>query len=231
MTDSASSEFVWPAPVVPGRWRELSASESITLAARLGNALGADAGRLVWHTEVLRVRATPLSFYKDWLLVEFAARLDGEERVGLACFLYGPGMRLVMLDLSSGPIHEVNEKHLLPLATPELAAEYLRFFCGFITGDDGRFRIVESASDLPLAASANGAAAPAQTVAPLRLEPIVKPGAQHAWKAQGFVLYGSLLCGVSYEIADGAVEMIADDQLGVLPVREEVLAPPFRFPG
>jgi hypothetical protein len=230
MPDTAAPAFAWPPPVIPGRWRELGASEAISLAARLGNALGPEAGRLVWHTLVLGVRATPLSFYKDWLLVEFAARLESEARIGLACFLYGPGMQLVMLDLSSAPIHDVNHQHLLPLATPELAADYLRFFCGFITGDDGRFRVVESPADVPLSPGANGASAPAKTVTPLKLTPLQKPDAKHAWKAEGFVLYGAVLCGVTWEIVDGQVEMTHDDQIGLLPVQPETLAPPFRFP-
>lgn len=226
------SKFDWPAPTVPGPWRTLGASESITLAARLGNALGEDAGRLVWHTEVLAVRAMPLSFYKDWLLVEFAARLDGEPRVGLASFLYGPGMRLAILDLTSGPIHAVNEKHLLPLATPALAGDYLRFFCNYITGDEGRFRIVESLDDLPLAEKP---AEPLPAFGPMTVEKLDRPSKPdqpevHAWRARTFVLYGSALFSATYEIVGGHVQMVDDEPTGVLAVREEKLAPPFRFP-
>jgi hypothetical protein len=219
--------FDWPAPTIPGPWRTLDASESMTLAARLGNALGEDAGRMVWHTEVLAVRAMPLSFYKDWLLVEFAARLDGEPRLGLASFLYGPGMRLAILDLTSGPIHAVNERHLLPLETPQLAGDYLRFFCSHITGDEGRFRIVESLADVPLAEQPAGTP---PAVGPMTLSRLDKPKAEHAWSAKAFVLYGPMLFQATYEIVDGSVQMVDDDAHGTLAVREEKLAPPFRFP-
>lgn len=232
MTDSKPPPFVWPAPVIPGRWRELGRMEALTLAARIGQALGPDDGMIVWHAELHNLRATPLTFYRDWLLVEVAVRLESQTRYSHACFLYGPGMRLVLLDLSSGPIHAVNEQHLLPLATADVAADYLRFFCNFITGDEGRFRIVEAPAQVPWqsGAEAAGHAAHADSIVPVQVERIEKPGAQHAWRAHATMLYGDTLFRASYEIAgDGSILMVADEPLGTLQVRPEILTPPFRM--
>lgn len=67
------------------------------------------------------------------------------------------GNELYRLNGTSPPIHEVNAKVSLKL-TEALAADYLRFFCFFVRGDEGPFHICADAADPLLPAKATAVA-------------------------------------------------------------------------
>src|SRR5690606_13076795 len=132
-------------------------------------------------------------FYPGWLLVEFEARLpDGT--IGLADFLYGPGRRIVLLDGTSGPIHDANPRALAPLGSPQLAIAYLRLFCGQLFADEGRFLIVESAADLAARLVAGGPPPLiASKIAPMRVRAPREGEPADGWIVDANILYGSTL--------------------------------------
>lgn len=222
----------WPLPpIVPGPWRNVSELDAVALAARLGNALGSRGAGLVWYTEVRRFRALSLEFFPGWLLVEFESRLD-EQEVGFAGFLYGPDMQIVPLDLTSDPIHYVASVTPPDLSSPRKLLGFLRCFCGAIASEDGRFRIVASRSEVPLVD------APLADAAERVLSQIRRPritwrnpdeGGQRSASVVAHMLYAEHLFRATYEVAGSQVTMTAEIDLGPLPLRYELIRPPFRL--
>lgn len=196
----------WPAPpLVSGPWRDLD------------EALGEDLRRLLLGEEsrdrslaeagkLLRFRARPLPFWPDFLwldaLVETA---DGSRAV--AAILYGP-LGPLPITGESALAHEMNARGLLDLGTSEQAADYLRFFCSAVRGDEGPFYLIESPDRF---AELSGAAMPRECLA--HAVPIGIEAEGEGWEAGALVYYGSALFRSRFAIsADGMIEMI-DDRL------------------
>ena len=223
----------WPAPpLIAADWKDLDPAEGVPLAALLGAELAEQGlSGTVSAALVRRFRAAPMSFYPGWLLVEFEARLpDGA--VGLADFLYGPGRRIVLLDGTSGPIHRANRRALAPLASPPLALDYLRLFCGQLFADEGRFLIVESEADLAARlAAGRPPPAVASKVGPMRVRAPRDGEPEQGWIVNANILYGSTLFAGTYHLSDGDVQMIGDEPIGEVDVEAERWASPFRLVG
>ena len=88
---------------------------------------------------------SPLPFYKTWRLVWLTVDppkdqedLVLEDVVGAL----GKGDDPILLDGSSGPVHEVNEKEELQLEEPQIA-DYIRWFCFAVTANNQPFLIWE----------------------------------------------------------------------------------------
>lgn len=222
---------IWPAPpVIPGRWRTVPGSEAVTLASRLGNALGRHGVALVWQTEITRFRALPLTCLPNWLLVEYEARFsDGPS--GVASFLYGPDMQIVPLDLTSAPLYYAAGVAPLDMSSASSVVEFLRCFCGSIASEEGRFRVVSSAQDLNLLPGVLDD----ETVK--RIGQIRRP--RVSWveatdkqprkaRVVASMLYADSLFRTTYELGPGEVSMVEDVDLGPLPVRHELVRAPFR---
>lgn len=229
MQERANPPWIAP-PAIPGPWKELTSGESTAVAARLGAAVAAEKLRGIATIAALhRIRAMPLPFYGAWLLLECAASLP-DDAEGIVSFLYGPGTRIVLLDLTSEPLHRVNA--LAPLGTLDddaLARAYLRFFCAHLVGDDGRFRIVESADEIDWAAGRPPEPLPDAVRAIRPIEELPKGPPDGSRRLRCSVVYGGSLFLTTFALHEGSVEMIEDEPLGVLDVREEVIAPPFRI--
>jgi hypothetical protein len=83
-----------------------------------------------------------LTFYPYWKLVEVLC--DIAEGKGIAAFLWNKSENAIIdLDGTSAPIHELNAAIKLNLE-PKDVENYLRFFCAFVWGDEGSFRLLES---------------------------------------------------------------------------------------
>src|SRR3546814_3729356 len=54
------------------------------------------------------------------------------------------------LDGTSALIHDVNEGGALDVSTADLAADYLRFFCSAVRGDEGPFFLIEDSERFAL---------------------------------------------------------------------------------
>lgn len=95
-------------------------------------------------TTYLTGRASPLSFYKSYSLLELSFERDGEtERVFV---LDGPH-GISWLDGSSGPIHDANDGESLELSDSSLL-DYVRFFFYFLRGDADAFVLIESSEEI-----------------------------------------------------------------------------------
>lgn len=223
----------WPAPpLIAADWKDLDPVEGVSLAALLGAALAEQGlSDAVSRALVRRFRAAPLSFYPGWLLVEFEARLP-DATIGLADFLYGPGRQIVLLDGTAAPIHRANLCALAPLGSPQLAIDYLRLFCGQLFADEGRFLIVESATDL---ASRLAAGRPTPAIAsklmPMRVRAPGDDEPAGGWLVDATVLYGSTLFTGTYHVLGGDVQMVGDDVIGAVDIEVERWASPFRLIG
>ncbi|MHB1326734.1 MAG: hypothetical protein ACYC2K_00900 [Gemmatimonadales bacterium] len=214
-------------PLISGDWRNLIVAESIPLLLRYAqNAESDRLRRLFVENWPVRVRAMRPRFYPGWILAEVQAVLpDGV--AGLLAFLYGPG-GIVTIDGSSNPIHELNGTGALDIKGLPQALDYLRFFCSAIHGDEGRFQIVESASDLLPVDDAAARAAVLEAAKSLSHASV--HGDEGAYTGHGSVLYGGSLFNASFSIeSTGGITMIDDDPLTRLPVRRELFRPPFRI--
>lgn len=215
-------------PLVPGRWRDLPQEEALPLMVRLARRIGPDQPLgLQLDSWPVRVRATALPFYPGWLLVQVQFALpDGS--IGLADYLYGRPAVLVIGGLSS-VAHAVNDLTGLHVDSPDLAAEYVRFFCSSIHGDDGRFAIVEQPDDLFGFGRPGPGAGPAvpvevlDAIAPITVEPV-----DGGYEARATVRYGTTMFRSTMHLdPKGLVEMVGDDPLGEVDMEPEVFRAPY----
>jgi hypothetical protein len=219
------------APAMPARWQDFTAAEATAIAARIGAAVAAEKlPGIAMAAALRRIRGTPLAFYPNWLLLECEGALpDGD--IGVVSFLYGPGARIVLLDFTSAPIHDVNVDALAGLDDPAVATDYLRFFCAHIVGDDGRFRIVDSPADIEWASGkvAVPAGKDVSRIAPLTpLPPGDGDDQRPAFRAT--ILYGASLFTAELRMdMEGHVEMVDDTPIACPPIAPERIAPPFRL--
>lgn len=93
------------------------------------------------------LRKTALSFYRGWDLVETRCK-DEDGELFCAFLLHRRTGRAVGLTGSSQPIHDMNEQGWLNTSTRRKAMDYLRFFCGYVWGDEGPFTIITGEKDL-----------------------------------------------------------------------------------
>lgn len=228
-----------PLPLVPGPWLPLDEAEAETALEHLDEHLAAAGlaappfGKQCWlHS----LHAVPLSFYPGWVLITGQAELrkGGVRTAGSFDVLLGPGV-IWCVDGHSGMIHVINAglkspvegdhgDHdasddegpppregvpLAPLEPQRTGPDYLRFFCHAVRGDQGAFRVVETADDL----AACGVFADIAPLVP-RLKPLRmawKSTRQRALTAEATLLYGGALFSAEFEIdARGMVNMVND---------------------
>jgi hypothetical protein len=140
-------------------------------------------------------------------------------------------MQIVPLDLTSDPLHYVASVTPPDLGSPRRLLGYLRLFCGAIASEDGRFRVVTSRDEVALVDGVLDHAAE-RTLAQIRRPRIMwQPagdGASRKARIVAHVLYDERLFRATYEIEGSRVAMVEDADLGALPLRYELIRPPFR---
>ncbi len=160
---------------------------------------------------VRNVRCTPLTFYVGVTLAEvLIERSSGS--FGVFSYL-DLGGTFVHLDGSSGGIHAVNDRAgaELRLQQVEEAEAYMRFFCSYVSGENGIFRIVERFSELGISIE-NPEVADA-------LEKLFKPVEVLGQDDRSFVMtanvvHGDVLSCSKFRIESGGkIEMLEDDPL------------------
>lgn len=207
----------WPTPpLMSGRWHDLDAELTAALRDRL---VGTEVRcrPLVYAGRMLAYRAKPLVFWPKFLWID--ALLETKEGHAAAAFLYGPYGALP-LDGTSEIIHDINEVGFLDLKSPEIVADYLRFFCCAVRGDEGAFHLIE---DVARFAELTGGAAPPEILAANARPLAIAPSAD-GWRAEALVVYGTTLYRSQFAIsADGIIEMVDDEPLasGLAPVMIE----------
>jgi tetratricopeptide (TPR) repeat protein len=143
----------WSAPpLVPGAWLQLSNSEQAQEQKKL--ATGGEIAAKV-APNILRIRKLHVTFYPEATLFEAEVRRsDGVTGV----FDYvRSGDKVMELDGTSNPIHKFEEftaadkgipRKLLRLDTSEQASQYMHFFIGALSTEEGTFRVVNSVADM-----------------------------------------------------------------------------------
>lgn len=160
----------------------------------------------------VRGRRARLAFYGKLKLAWLRVTLDGKA-VDVFC-LTDPSGRNLVLDGSSAPVHDANDFEKLRL-TAETVADYVRFFCFAVRGDDGPFVILEPQAR-PHAHSRPFEGAPGAMLAGLA-DLLAAPEYRGLQKETGQFLvnavvgYGKTVSTAVFGVAaDGAIEMLSD---------------------
>jgi hypothetical protein len=216
----------WAAPpLVSGDWRTLETAEAATLLVRLQALLPPSRAPFIAHWP-MAVRVMRPRFYPGWLIVEVQAA-HADDRVGLCNLLYGPH-GVALLDGTSMPIHRLNERGGLALGDDTaVVADYLRFFCSVVHGDEGRFLVLDEEGTL---AAVSGRDTIALEPAPTLWSPLEITAADQRFVARGTILYGTLVARAVFHVErSGSIEMVEDEPVGTLMYPAEEYRKPFRL--
>ena len=197
---------------LPAPHRRLEAAEMAALADRLGPVDGKGA----FSTETLG-EVFALDFYPRLDLIRLTDPAWLPEGVCVYLIQWKDD-RLYRLNGTSPPIHEVNAKAPLKL-TEALAADYLRFFCFFVRGDEGPFHICADTADPLLPSEATGVA---EHVEPPRFYGADSDG---KFRLSAPVFYSNAVFSADFLVAPtGMVEML-DDQPVTADLPAKIAAP------
>ena len=230
-----------PLPALHGHWAAISDEEAAVLLAQL-EALRKSSSQTPLSTshDLLAMRTIDLPFYADRVLIEALLASKDQEQKAILSFVLpkvgdtgddnGHSDALVVLDGTSVPIHGLNASVPISLGGAAQALAYLRFFCGFLWGDDGGFWAVERIQDLPWSGDADQGL---KTAAAADLRPLeIESETQDAFRAKGSVLYDRHIYHAEFEIEkEGIIQMFHDDPISKkeLPVLADHREGPFRL--
>lgn len=191
-------------PVAQGDWQPVRDAEAPLLRAIAASHL-ADG-----LEGVVGVRWCRPSFYQDVTLVEL--QLGSAEASYIAAF-YVTDTETAAFDGNSPVVHELNASGRLVL-NDDTAADYLRFFCLVVQGEDGPFRIVVEGSEIPGWERLNDEIR--QTVSENVVPLVVRPDEdnENAYRVPACVKYNHALFKADFSVQKtGMVEMLDDDVL------------------
>lgn len=224
---TAEPNWIGP-PIFAGTWTELAGEDALTVADRIGAGLRPTLpGECVNDYRIQRIRARRVACYPRLLLVESQARLGDDARIGLANHLFVPG-EVWTLGGSSAPFHDANERGWLDLSSDAAVADYARLFCNLVRGDDGRFQLLESITDVAwLAGGTIDDAVHAAVAIGMRIDRDAA-GA----RIEAPVFYGDTLFVAKFRLeANGMIEMTDDEPIAAgLPIARETWDRQFRLP-
>lgn len=173
-----------------------------------------------WEAAVL-----PLSFYPGLQLLHLIGKVQSGELHEGMCLVGPDASDFTWLDGTSGPIHELNERRL-DCFSPSEVRDYVRFFCQFVHGDEGPFRIIEPRKKgdelLPKLSRYAGRVEDDQRMLlsyeigdraePLTIERFTPGGQAHV---RGLVFYGENIFRALFSVdPEGLIEMVDDEPLG-----------------
>src|SRR5690606_32023066 len=132
-----------------------------------------------------------------WMWVD--ALVETRTGPATAAFLYGPhGAHAI--DGASALVHDINDSGLLDVSTPELACDYLRFFCSAVRGEEGPFYLIEAPDRF---VELTGGALPA---APdVQALPVVAKRSVEGWRLDALVQYGPALFRSRFSLTRGGL--------------------------
>ncbi len=166
----------------------------------------------------VRGRSARLPFYAKLRLVWLRATF-GRSTVDVFCLWDREG-KLLVIDGSSAPVHEANDFEKLALDDGTVA-DYVRFFCFAVRGDEGAFTLLEPGIDVagqsrPFPVS-GGRTSP-------RLVPLMKPlevagrDDEKRHLVNAVVAYDSGVYSAVFAVAgDGQITMVSDEPVASLP--------------
>jgi hypothetical protein len=216
----------WSAPpLFAAAWRTLLDHEREEALAHFVSA-GALTRRDI-RQFVVRVRSATVDFYDGGQLFDAEVAFETGPRV--FSLLSVRGGSTCVLEGKSPPIHRINATGALLLDTPNRVAGYLRFFCSYVTGEQGSFQVVEHVTDLLWDSTADQSIRDrvARVLRPLVVwqEKKKEEGANGTpWNATATIQYSDDLFFAKFEIrTDGLVQMLDDQpietRLPINPIR------------
>ncbi len=223
-----SAHQTWAAPpLVLGDWRDLSLAEALPLTLRALLRLGhPNLVKLLLDCWPTRVRAMRPTCYPGWVFAEAQVALpDGT--IGLINFLYG-NAAVRVLDGTAPPLHTLNETGALKIENIQQAADYMRFFCSAVHGEEGRFMLLESVQTVygrgrPPA----GVEKPPESVLS-HVTPLTVESEDGGYRGTAVMRYGGHVFRVKLRLrASGELEMTDDEPIDTLEMQPEVFRPPF----
>jgi len=143
-------ESPWPyEPICAGDWKLFDKNEAVRILARLSaEQLARGENPIPFHARVKRLRGTTLSLYPRFILIEGQADLSQSSRPATFNLVLGEkGVRV--FNWAASDVGHLNSKVELNLKYNDDYRQYLSFYCGIATGNDGRFRILQKADPFP----------------------------------------------------------------------------------
>ncbi|MBN7819744.1 AAA family ATPase [Bowmanella yangjiangensis] len=199
-------------PNMKGAWRTLVGDEYRQALRRFFQAATDGLPPALFVSSEVQIKALNLPFYQDGQLLE-ATYMDGLGERALVTIVTLPN-GVTFLNGTSPPIHHINKEQKLSLNSSEFVDIYIRFFCLYVQGDEGPFRLVESLEELPWAESvkAEDRLQVEGKIRPLTVTPDPKNSGH--WLAKATVQYSNTLFEANFSIApSGMVEMLSDEPL------------------
>lgn len=126
-------------PIAPGEWLPLGKDEEAYLRAVSVNYLGEV------HAEIEGARWCRPSFYENLTFVEVQLRLNNGSAIAS---MFVTETDTGLFNGTSPIVHELNSNSHL-LLNDNTVADYLRFFCLAVHGEEGSFRIVLDGPSIP----------------------------------------------------------------------------------
>lgn len=211
----AETGMDWPAPKTWNTgliWEPLDAETRAELVSQV-NPVG-DQRKIGEATEIT---ATGLRFYHESVRL-LRLRDTGWGADSLALYYLRHEGNLYRLNGTSPPIHEINAKqqddHRLLTLTVENAADYLRFFCFFVRGEEGPFLITESIDqeEISRELSAEERMEIANACHPAWLS--YTADVPEAYFCAALVYYSNAIFGADFKILEtGMIEMLNDEPI------------------
>tara|TARA_R110002051_G_scaffold67814_4_gene122485 strand:- start:10879 stop:12324 length:1446 start_codon:yes stop_codon:yes gene_type:complete len=219
-------------------------SEVLSFNSRAEADLVGFSGPVEGEAVVLKVAELP--FYKRTRLIDMLDRRSGYPK--LASFMGEYSMesnvisyeRVLPIDWQSRTIFAKNASETLHLKA-ETVPSYLKFFCQYIKGSDGYFRIIEDPDELSwLGISKDAYRRAANHIHPIELwtpEAVPDPAGDAARQGQGYylargwVIYSRALFAAVFLVSEtGAVQMIEDQPFSAqLPIVPETISKKTHF--
>ena len=197
---------------LPAPHRRLEAGEMATLANRLNPVDGKGAFSPETTGEVI-----VLDFYPGLDLIRLTDPAWLPEGV-CVYLIQRKDDGLYRLNGTSPPIHEVNAKAPLKL-TEALTADYLRFFCFFVRGEEGPFHICADTADPLLPSEATGVA---EHVEPPRVYGADSDG---KFRLSAPVFYSNAVFNVDFLVEPTGMIKMLDDRPIMADLPAKIVAP------
>ncbi|HET6980203.1 MAG TPA: ankyrin repeat domain-containing protein [Pyrinomonadaceae bacterium] len=144
---NSNNNPVWEIPpLIKGDWIDVDATEATSLLAQATQYLSLIQGDA--PTQFTAVRKLPLLFYPEGSFLVEALAYRNHDFCGYLTFIHDPSGTCI-LDGTSPPIHEYNNRQRPVFDETIKVSQYLRFFCSVIGGQEGTFVIVERPQQIP----------------------------------------------------------------------------------
>ncbi len=190
-----------------------------------------------------QARGVELAFYPSWNLVEVHQDTMGDAALLVKQSNTYERFRtrslgndndssgdVVLLDCTSPPIHRMNAEHLK--LTDANVQDYLKFFCAYVWGEHGAFRLITDPAEFDWLYAAGSEQVPCPDLADRLALKIIERTPEH-YAINAIVSYSDALFASNFKVyASGLVEMLDDQPLSQNIGKDRLFrydAPPYRL--